>query len=193
VEELPFDEESFDLVQMRICPNIRQRSGVYQEIHLVLKDGGKMQLLEPANFLPFDSEDDNSVFSKIDATIAKIFTPSQTYSREKWSLDAIDAFTIESARGSSGPMWYDIVQFHIILPVGDWSSNPTEKELGSMMGSYITLLWGGLHDEIIQKGIMSGEEFRDVESDLAAALTSRTRNEVKMMYNCLSAKKRLDM
>ncbi|CEL56813.1 hypothetical protein RSOLAG1IB_08115 [Rhizoctonia solani AG-1 IB] len=171
----PFEDTSFDVVQMRIAPSISERTQVYQEIHRVLRPGGIIQLVE---VWPQVSQMGRRppALDEIDRSTALI---GHVYNKDEnrcwldkdgkpayWSIADQIADSIRQAPS----MWVNINDKKISIPVGVWAVDEVGQAAGRLMQRQTVELYSGLRPDLIDYGGMTEDEVDDVIARLAKEL-----------------------
>ncbi|KAF8699318.1 Methyltransferase domain, partial [Rhizoctonia solani] len=161
---LPFDDQSFDVVQMRIVPSIHERTSIYKEIHRVLRPGGFIQLVEPSPHTsrvgrtpPAMDETDQAIIRCGHKSESKGETARQRRNgndKDDWSMGNRIASDLRRAPS----MWMSIHETLVVVPIGVWTQDEVSREAGRLMQHCAVELIKGFRPNLIDDaGLTEGE------------------------------------
>ncbi|CAE6512036.1 unnamed protein product [Rhizoctonia solani] len=183
-KRFPFEDGSFDVVQMRLVPNIFERAPVYEEIHRVLRPGGIIQLIEVAppvwpkgNRPPALDELNQTLRGR---RVRKDGSRPSGGNRMPayWSI-----VNPAAALRDAPSMWTDVHEKILHIPVGVWSSDEVGQEAGRLMKHHTVELFNGLRPKLIDDGGMTGDEVDELIARLAAELEDGPTWRLEAMYH----------
>ncbi|GAB1523085.1 hypothetical protein RhiTH_006214 [Rhizoctonia solani] len=163
-KRLPFEDQSFDVVQMRIVPSIHERTSIYKEIHRVLRPGGFIQLVEPSPHTsrvgrtpPAMDETDQAIIRCGHKSESKGETARQRRNgndKDDWSMGNRIASDLRRAPS----MWMSIHETLVVVPIGVWTQDEVSREAGRLMQHCAVELIKGFRPNLIDDaGLTEGE------------------------------------
>ncbi|KAH7907411.1 S-adenosyl-L-methionine-dependent methyltransferase [Hygrophoropsis aurantiaca] len=146
---LPFPDQSFDFVQMRVVPSIPDRKFIAQEISRILRPGGFVAFLEPAE--SFSGKTNTRTPALVEAERLMVLSPHMPRARaegtdgtsaKSWSIAKDIAPMLRDAVDSEGENLFCAVQStEIFMPIGAWPKDALQKQIGGMIARVqITLM-----------------------------------------------------
>ncbi|CAE6424049.1 hypothetical protein ACGC1H_002632 [Rhizoctonia solani] len=191
-KRFPFENASFDVVQMRLVPNIFERAPIYEEIHRVLRPGGVIQLVEVAPPV-WPKGNRPPALDELSRTLRggrihkKDESKPSSGRNEKpayWSI--VDP--APALRGAPS-MWTNVHEQTIGVPVGVWASDEVGKEAGELMKRHTVELFNGLRPKLIDNGGMTGDEADEIIARLADELEDGPKWKLEALYSFVWAAK----
>ncbi|QRV89990.1 methyltransferase domain protein [Ceratobasidium sp. AG-Ba] len=189
----PFESASFDVVQMRVVPSIQARATIYEEIHRVLRPGGLVELVEPGENVPSTGLNPPTLV-KINEAISSLRhigaaqpPGAAAGSKSSWSI----ATRIGSDLHNSPSMWADVHEKKVIIPIGVWTENESEREAGKLMQHCAVELINGFRPAFIDEGILSGSQADELVAQLAKDLQEGGKWKLECPYHFVWAAKRM--
>ncbi|CAE6409093.1 unnamed protein product, partial [Rhizoctonia solani] len=159
-KRFPFEDGSFDVVQMRIVPSITERTTIYKEIHRVLRPGGIIQLVElsppvsrKGHRPPSLDEADRAVargghVHKKDEKMPSLDSDGRP---AYWSI----ASQIAPAIRNAPLMWTNVEEKKVAVPIGLWATDEAGQEAGRIMQRQTVELYNGFRPNLIDIGGMT--------------------------------------
>jgi len=187
---LPFDNDQFDCIQIRIVPQIRDRIPVYQEVHRIIRPGGYLQMIEIANYTS-EIPGPPKPLSEMDRLNSGIFGFGKTFNQATWSLDPIIRKEISEATfpSSDKKLWTNVVFGKIVTPITAWPEDETEKNLGKDQAEQVQRLFAAFRPHLIKGKLMDDEEINKVADELKQALEAVPPPKWSWAYNTVVAEK----
>ncbi|KIJ64916.1 hypothetical protein HYDPIDRAFT_40094 [Hydnomerulius pinastri MD-312] len=164
---LPFEDSSFDVVQMRIVPSLPDRSKIIPEIYRVLRPNGFVLFLEPSHVISrtLPGRIQSPAFADGDRLIA--LSP-HTNGRD-WSIaEVIRGMLLNSKREGGESMFHAIGEITIHLPVGTWPEDPKRAQQGAIGAEMQIHLYDGFGPMLIKHDLISEGGFKDLMDKLTA-------------------------
>jgi len=188
---LLFQSEQFDCAQIRICPSIRNRASLYQEVHRILKPGGLLQLIEIINYT---SEIDSppKALLEMDRLNSILFGfPPAEFDKDTWLLDPIVHAELEDATDPSTreKLWESVSKGKVSTPVTGWPSGSHERELGLGQAEQVQMLWKAWVPSLLRDNIMSQEEIDAMTEGLHQTLDVEPPLKLNWGYSVRVARK----
>ncbi|CAE6460621.1 unnamed protein product [Rhizoctonia solani] len=192
-KRLPFEDASFDVVQMRIVPSITERTSLYQEIHRVLRPGGIIQLVE-AHLIASRKGVRPPALKDINKAVARGGFMYQDGNKppldengkpEFWFM----ASRIAPALRAAPSIWTNVSEKQIRVPVGVWASDEVGQEAGRLMKRQIVEMYKGLRPNVIDVGGMGTDEVDELIARLADELEDGPKWELELPYEFIWAAK----
>lgn len=192
-KRLPFEDASFDVVQMRIVPSITERTSLYQEIHRVLRPGGIIQLVE-AHLIASRKGVRPPALKDINKAVARGGFMYQNGNKppldengkpEFWFM----ASRIAPALRATPSIWTNVSEKQIRVPVGVWANDEVGQEAGRLMKRQIVEMYKGLRPNVIDVGGMGTDEVDELIARLADELEDGPKWELELPYEFIWAAK----
>ncbi|CAE6409083.1 unnamed protein product [Rhizoctonia solani] len=192
--KFPFEDQSFDVVQMRIVPSIHERTLIYKEIHRVLRPGGLIQLVEPS---PHTSRVgcNPPAMDETDRAIIRCGHKSETNEAatqqrkgsgdQDWSMGNRIASDLRDAPW----MWTSIHETIVIVPIGVWTQDEISREAGRLMQHCAVELIKGFRPNLIDDARFTGEEVDGMISRLTNELEDGSRWQLEAPFHFIWAAK----
>ncbi|CAE6424122.1 unnamed protein product [Rhizoctonia solani] len=193
-KRFPFEDASFDVVQMRIVPSISERALIYEEIHRVLRPGGVIQLVELSP--PVSRKGHRPpALDEIDQAVAR---GGHVHKKDEnkplldrdgkpayWSI----ASQIAPAIRDAPSMWTNVHEQKIGVPIGDWLNDKVGQEAGRLMKRQTVELYNGFRPNLIDIGGMTGDEVDEIIARLAVELENGPKWQLETLYDFVWAAK----
>ncbi|CAE6447258.1 unnamed protein product [Rhizoctonia solani] len=190
----PFEDASFDVVQMRIVPSINERTLIYQEIHRVLRPGGIIQLVELSP--PVSRKGIRPpALDEIDQAVARGGHVHKKDENEPlldgdgrpayWSI----ASQIAPAIHGAPSMWTNVHEKKIGVPIGVWASDEVGQEAGRIMKRQTIELYNGFRPNLIDVGGMAEDKVDEIIAKLTDELEDGQKWQLETLYDFIWAVK----
>ncbi|KAH7341506.1 S-adenosyl-L-methionine-dependent methyltransferase [Rhizoctonia solani] len=155
-KRLPFEDASFDVVQMRIVPNIAERMSIYQEVHRMLRPRGIIQLVE-VQLIASRKGARPPVLKEINKAVAQGGFMYQNGNKPPLDENRKPEFgsiasQIAPALRAAPSMWANVHEKQIRVPVGVWTSDEVGREAGRLMKRQTVEVYQGFRLNIIDAG-----------------------------------------
>ncbi|CUA68564.1 hypothetical protein RSOLAG22IIIB_03603 [Rhizoctonia solani] len=193
-KRFPFEDESFDIVQMRIAPSIRERTLIYEEIHRVLSPGGIIQLVELSP--PVSRKNHRPpALDEIDQAVARGgHVHKKDENKPLLDRDGRPAYWSIASRiapeiRSTPLMWAQVHEKKIGVPIGVWANDEIGQEAGRLMKHQTVELYHGFRPNLIDVGGMTGPEVDEIIARLANELEDGPKWELETLYDFIWAVK----
>ncbi|CAE6417728.1 unnamed protein product, partial [Rhizoctonia solani] len=208
----PFEDASFDVVQMRIVPSVRllghiihrskqtefklkqinERTLIYQEIHRVLRPGGVIQLVELST--PVSRRGTRPpALDEIDQAVARGGHVHKKDENESlldgdgrpayWSI----ASQIAPAIHGAPSMWTNVHEKKISVPIGVWASDEVGQEAGRIMKRQTIELYNGFRPNLIDVGGMAEDKVDEIIAKLTDELEDGQKWQLETLYDFIWA------
>ncbi|KAH7908542.1 S-adenosyl-L-methionine-dependent methyltransferase [Hygrophoropsis aurantiaca] len=174
-----FEDNSFDVVQMRIVPSLANRENILQEIWRVLRPGGFVLFLEPAEIFSGATQSRPPSFLEEDRLLST--SPHRGVAKEQnsdftWSIAFKLAEILRDAKDPTGnALFGDVQEKRFEFPVGAWPTDERQAKFGKMIAETQVSLLEGFREMLLTNGIVTEEEF----SNLLKAIIAET-NDVSL-------------
>ncbi|KAH7929021.1 hypothetical protein BV22DRAFT_1030054 [Leucogyrophana mollusca] len=184
---LPFEESSFDVVQMRIVPSLRDRSKILPEIWRVLRPDGFVLFLEPGEIFSGATQARTPAFIEEDRLLMlspHIPSDPAGATNKSWSISNELADILRDAVGLSGErLFHDVEERKFAFPLGGWPEDPHEAQIGAMGPNMQISLLEGFRSMLIDNEILTEDGFKSLLDAVTAELNDFSlRMQVPYVY-----------
>ncbi|KAH7341466.1 S-adenosyl-L-methionine-dependent methyltransferase [Rhizoctonia solani] len=191
-KRFPFEDASFDVVQMRIVPSVSERTLIYQEIHRVLRPGGVIQLVELSP--PVSRKGTRPpALDEIDQAVARgghVHKKNENKPSldvdgkpEYWSI----ASRIAPVIRASPLMWGNVHEKKFGVPIGVWSNDEVDQEAGRIMKRQTVELYSGFRPNLIDIGGMAEDKVDEIIARLTDELEDGPKWQLETLYDFIWA------
>jgi len=177
-QALPFEDASFDFIQMRTVPSIPDRSKLMVEIYRILRPGGFLAFFEPDESISRKMQKRSPALIEVDRLLNMLphmprskTIDDNTQQHKSWSVaDEIDHMICASKSTSGPPLFERGDAKSFFLPIGTWPTDPELREMGRKTAIVQTRLIDTLGDQFRKLPDFGDAQFialrRSVEEEL---------------------------
>jgi len=165
---LPFEDNSFDVVQMRTVPSIPDRSLIISDVYRVLRPNGLILFVEPSRTVSgtLPGRIQSAAFAEVDSLVC--LSPHCVGS-DDWDLGKKTHAMIFNSKNEDGKsLFYAVEEKTIYLPVGMWPEDPQQAQLGALGAENHIDLLEGFGPMFIKHGLISEDGFKALLNRLIA-------------------------
>ncbi|CAE6449528.1 unnamed protein product [Rhizoctonia solani] len=192
-KRLPFEDASFDVVQMRIIPSDITLSGDLLSAAPRVSIGCIIQLVEAyliasrKGVRPPALKDINKAVARGGFMYQNGNKPpsDENGKPEFWFM----ASRIAPALRAAPLMWMNVSEKQIRVPIGVWASDEVGQEAGRLMKRQIVEMYKGLRPNVIDVGGMGTDEVNELVAGLADELEDGPKWELELPYEFIWAAK----
>ncbi|KAH7904547.1 hypothetical protein BJ138DRAFT_1119312 [Hygrophoropsis aurantiaca] len=164
---LPFPDHYFDFVQMRIVPSLPDRKAIMQEISRILRPGGFVAFLEPAESFSGKTNTRTPALVEVDRLMVQSpHTPrarvgeTNTTKPKSWSIAWDIAPMLRDATDSEGNLLFRTIQVkEVRVPVGTWPKDAVQKQIGEIIARVQMGLIDAFKPTFLTLKLLTGSEF----------------------------------